>query len=347
MSDKTLITPPELQNNVNRRNRIVFIDIAKAICIVLVVIGHYIPSNSPEWYVTLHDIIYSFHMPLFMFASGYVYIATKKDVPYGQFIVKKIRRLMVPYLTTSVIIITIKLVTQGNMSVDNPVTTSSYLRMFFMPEAGYFLWFIWALWWMFVIIPLFKTKRARLLLFVFSFALHYLPLPLPGTFCVAQFKNMLVFFMLGIIAFEYNGVHAFIKGFKVKRAAIIIMLFALAQYLRYENVPQEVIHVIGFLQPYLGILFIVEVSKSWELAIHGNTKSGILLIAASSYIIYLFHTTFEGFTKAIIRKLPLDSDLWYVFLPEALVVIAMGVVGPIICAKAFKRYRLTRYLFGL
>lgn len=53
-------------------NRIIALDIAKAICIILVVMGHYVPDNSPAWYVLVHDVIYTFHMPLFMFVSGYV-----------------------------------------------------------------------------------------------------------------------------------------------------------------------------------------------------------------------------------------------------------------------------------
>ena len=57
--------------------RIVTLDIAKAICIILVVIGHYIPDNSPDWYVLMRTFIYSFHMPLFMFASGFIYMATR------------------------------------------------------------------------------------------------------------------------------------------------------------------------------------------------------------------------------------------------------------------------------
>ena len=57
-------------------NRLISIDIAKAICIILVVIGHYNPDNAPEWYHTINLFIYTFHMPLFMFASGYVYAAT-------------------------------------------------------------------------------------------------------------------------------------------------------------------------------------------------------------------------------------------------------------------------------
>lgn len=75
-------------------NRIVFLDIAKAICIILVVVGHYMPDNSPMWYVMLNKVIYTFHMPLFMFVSGYVYIATKKDISYGSFLMKKVKRLM-------------------------------------------------------------------------------------------------------------------------------------------------------------------------------------------------------------------------------------------------------------
>lgn len=78
-------------------NRIISLDIARAICIILVVIGHYVPDNSPAWYVMLHDIIYTFHMPLFMFVSGYVYMITKKNIGYKSFLIKKIKRLMIPY----------------------------------------------------------------------------------------------------------------------------------------------------------------------------------------------------------------------------------------------------------
>lgn len=69
--------------------RLISFDIAKAICIILVVIGHYVPDYSPLWYVGVHDVIYTFHMPLFMFASGFIYMATKKDITYRDFLLKK------------------------------------------------------------------------------------------------------------------------------------------------------------------------------------------------------------------------------------------------------------------
>lgn len=94
-------------------NRLVHFDIAKAICIIMVVIGHYVPDNMPDWYVVVHDWIYTFHMPLFMFASGYLYLILKKEENYSTFLFKKVKRLMIPYFVVSVIIITIKLLTES------------------------------------------------------------------------------------------------------------------------------------------------------------------------------------------------------------------------------------------
>lgn len=80
--------------------RLISIDIAKAICIILVVIGHYIPENSPNWYVTIHDVIYSFHMPLFIFISGWLFYFTclRKDKPYKEIVKLKLERLGIPFL---------------------------------------------------------------------------------------------------------------------------------------------------------------------------------------------------------------------------------------------------------
>ena len=48
------------------------IDIAKGLGILLVIVGHLLPEDS--W---MRQIIYSFHMPLFMFISGGLFYYTK------------------------------------------------------------------------------------------------------------------------------------------------------------------------------------------------------------------------------------------------------------------------------
>lgn len=211
-------------------NRIVYLDIAKAICIILVVIGHYSPDGCPEWWMAVHDFIYTFHMPLFMFASGFVYIATKRDgEKYRHFIMKKVKRLMIPYFVVSAIVIGIKLLTESHMYVENPKTVMSFIKMFYYPEAGFFLWFIWALWWMFVIVPFFKTRRQRFTLFAISILLHYVPFATTDIFCVAQFKNMLIFFMLGVMVYDWkDSLYAFDRVPKVAYIAAFAIDYSIS-----------------------------------------------------------------------------------------------------------------------
>lgn len=323
--------------------RLISFDIAKAICIILVVIGHYMPDYSPEWYVGVHDVIYTFHMPLFMFASGYIYMATKKDIPYKDFLWKKVKRLMVPYLSVSAIVISIKLLTEGHAYVENPVTWISYVKMFYLPEAGYFLWFIWALWWMFVIVPLFKTKQMRLGLFVLALVLHYVPSFLPEIFCLRQFQNMLVFFMLGVVCCDWKREFSFVN--KIPSWSVI-GCFIVAESMKVMDIRGG---QIAELLPYLGIAAIMVLSSLLER--WNRKRNGWLLdVSVSSYIIYLFHTTFEGFAKAVIHKIPffVDGNNEVLFCINVTIVVVCGVLCPIILHRyVLNKTKMTKVLFGL
>ena len=75
-----------------------------------------------------------------------------------------------------------------------------------------------------------------------------------------------------------------------------------------------------------------------------------MTISASSYIIYLFHTTFEGFAKAVVHKVPLfaDNANTILFLANICFVIACGVIGPIVLHKfVLNKTKITKVLFGL
>lgn len=83
-------------------NRLVYVDIAKGIAIILVVIGHILQFNlSGTSKNILFNWIYAFHMPVFMMLSGYV--SGNKSInnsplsPLKQ-IRKKFSQLIVPFL---------------------------------------------------------------------------------------------------------------------------------------------------------------------------------------------------------------------------------------------------------
>lgn len=88
--------------------RITWIDIGKGIAIILVVIGHTFRDEMCENYFAyfIKTLIYTFHMPLFMSISGYVFslsIDRAMENPRG-FLVKKINSLMIPFVLYSMVL---------------------------------------------------------------------------------------------------------------------------------------------------------------------------------------------------------------------------------------------------
>lgn len=84
------------------------------------------------------------------------------------------------------------------MPVEHPVTVFAYMRMLYLPEAGYFLWFIWTLWESFLLVSFIKTSKDRNILFAISLIIDFLPVQWPEIFCINKTVRMLKYFMLGV-----------------------------------------------------------------------------------------------------------------------------------------------------
>ena len=82
-------------------NRLIFVDVCKTIGIILVVVGHHLLGVD-----SLVGYINSFHMPLFFIITGYLFAYKdewKKSI--SQIIMSKLKSLIYPYLTLSIIVI--------------------------------------------------------------------------------------------------------------------------------------------------------------------------------------------------------------------------------------------------
>lgn len=69
--------------------RLDWIDIAKGIAIILVIVGHTVPNPSP-----LRHAIFSFHMPVFFILAGYTF----RPKPWRVLLSGSVSRLLVPYV---------------------------------------------------------------------------------------------------------------------------------------------------------------------------------------------------------------------------------------------------------
>lgn len=79
------------------KKRLYYIDMIKGIAIILVVLGH----NSFSNHIT--QAIYLFHMPLFFVISGF--LERLEEISFGEYVKKKLRRLIYPYIVFGTLII--------------------------------------------------------------------------------------------------------------------------------------------------------------------------------------------------------------------------------------------------
>ena len=266
---------------------------------------------------------------------------TLRDISFKSFITKKIKRLAIPYLVTSAIIITIKLLSQGNAKVDHPVTAWSYFKMFYLPEAGYFLWFIIALFVMFLVLYFFKSKQARLILFLISFVISLMPSCGVDILCLRQCQKMFVYFMTGCIVADYAP-NLFKAGIIPTLIILLVFIGCEAYYVQHQD------SIIMYkILPFIGIASIMTMCYNCEQYIPVLARSCVIL-APSVYFIYLFHTTFEGLAKAVFAKVPFFiNNFDSTFYLQAICAIVCGVLIPIILYYfVVRRNKILSLLFG-
>lgn len=90
--------------------RIVWVDVLKAILIVLVVAGHvfgtaahYVPTCNMGYYEFMFKVIYSFHMPAFFMLAGLMTSEASQSKSFTSRLGKSFRRLLVPYFFFGVV----------------------------------------------------------------------------------------------------------------------------------------------------------------------------------------------------------------------------------------------------
>ena len=79
-----------------KEKRYIWLDIAKVITIMLMVMGH---SSIPHY---LSNFIWVFHMPLFFMAAGWTTNWTKRS--FGSYFLHRVRTLILPFVTYSILV---------------------------------------------------------------------------------------------------------------------------------------------------------------------------------------------------------------------------------------------------
>ena len=165
-----------------KKKNIQSIYIAKGIGISLVVISHYAPTAEPAYWIDLRVFLYTFHVPAFFMMSGYLLghrdpqIETLQE--YFHLIGKKVRRLLVPFLTISILFFIIKYVAGKLFALQHPFTLKSMMNIIINPTESYkpILWYLFTLFLMFIIFtPLLNLIKSDIGLLLLACILMFVP----------------------------------------------------------------------------------------------------------------------------------------------------------------------------
>lgn len=141
------------------------INIMRGMAVLCVVIGHsFNPTETPTILGFIKSFVYCFHMPAFFFISGFLEGSRKRS--FGekkQAIIKKARRLIIPYFFLTVVTAVLKLI--FGVFARNPLNYSTLIVDVLIgrnnPNGG--LWFLYALFIISVFGILFNTMDRTIL----------------------------------------------------------------------------------------------------------------------------------------------------------------------------------------
>jgi fucose 4-O-acetylase-like acetyltransferase len=189
------------------RERLIDIDRARGLAMLLVVAGHLVSDAIPagnSWYLHFNLIIYKFHMTFFMFLTGFVMIYTYPEIhtfhDYAAYVKKKFVRLMPAYLLFALLMAGGKTLLGQFVPVENPLGgLGSAINLIWRPMDSYCrnLWFIYVIFVYYLTIPplLLLTRHRLEPLLVLALAVYFLPrYPYFGQKQVCQY---LFVFLLG------------------------------------------------------------------------------------------------------------------------------------------------------
>ncbi|CAM8669752.1 NolL Fucose 4-O-acetylase and related acetyltransferases [Comamonadaceae bacterium] len=286
--------------SIKKSSNIDWIYIAKGIGIILVVIGHFWPDQTPGYWKMIHEYIYLFHMPLFFLLSGTL---TKfhNETSFKEVKQKSIQ-LAIPLISITLTLLAIKYITSFKFSLENPVTPQTLLLTITNPAESFapLIWYLHALILMYIILYISLKAVDPHILFIASLFIALYPIePIGGLHRI--FFNF-PFFVFGYLLSHKYGYKSTKKNNPYLMNGIIglILVFACQLLIRKFIDGENLLRATKIVSGFIGAMAVISICKGIRdknfIAIH------LKEIGIASMSIYLFHTIFMGAPRLIIEK---------------------------------------------
>ena len=335
-----------------------FWDIIKGVSILLVVLGHSINYGNGADYLKnelfydniLFKFIYSFHMPIFMLVSGYLFYNTLSRKSSTTIIRSRCRLLLLPILSFAVIYkFPIFLST-----LEGEVSPHFFVHDFFsFTFMGYHLWFLWSIFLNTLIVLFIEKLRITQYAYILIWACFLL---IPNHVLNGLYSFMFPYFVFGLLLHQYEDKYCWRNDKRlllVSALTFAVMLFFYNKETYIYTTGQSILKTNGLHQLLvdlhrliIGLSGSIFVIISLDYLYHLFSKSSLLNYLSSlglnSMGIYCFHHIFFWqYIKHCTIKIHITSFSLILTIAAFIGALAFSLVTTYIAKKT----TLTRILF--
>lgn len=333
-------------NTVQKRPRLVHIDMMIGLAMLLVVLGHFTVGYEPRWYHTLHNWIYSFHMQMFLFLSAFLIRYTYKPVHsiagYLRYIWRKFSKFFIPFLLIGIIVALLACPLKG-VQFSWPYLGHSLRNLLLYPrwsEAS-FLWYIYILFGFYLISPLF-IRLPQWTKTLCCVGAMFLPMLQGGPFLdTNDFIQYTFFYCLGVLCAEWIA--------EIRSAKKWLWGLASMPFVAYSAWVFTQSEAIGFEHPQLGWWSLVTGTAALPffyllaLALERTSvvRKALTRISIDCYWIYLLQMFIIWGCARLVRTAITAETLTFTpfFIVTALLAITIPILLATVCRKIFSKFQ--------
>lgn len=312
-------------------------DFIKGVLIILVVLGHVIQGlygidNPDVWENLLFTIIYTFHMPLFIFISGYFF---NHSLKYSFFLLlkKKFLRLIVPSFVWSSLILIIWWTCYDD--------TRTLYKIYVIYKT---YWYLICIFLLSVIFYFYMKHKWLRFILVFCYALsimyyNYIPWPI---FKDCQLIRQSLIFFLGVLYMKnFNKVNIFVKKNLCTILVVDVILIFLVRLfwgINLMSYPPTIRIFDGIICSLFAFLLLKAVYMKCR---NSFWCIGLIKCGEKSLSIYLIHVVF--FRAWVYNQWHLDYQfIWVVLL--SLILVTFSYLMSLALARILRK---RSYLIGV
>lgn len=334
------------------------IDFIKGFAIFLVVWGHAIQYlNNGEFDFFKHPVfifIYSFHMPLFMFISGYLFSYSLNRMNNPIDIIKyRFKRLVIPIISWGLLISILKIIIKILVGRDINIISELYSYIKLIPYSS---WFLWGLFYCSIIVII-GNKFFKDSIFFYIFCCVIM-LFIPDYLASNLYKFVYPYFVIGYFINDIKDIIIkYSKYIKIVSFSLFPLLLLLwkkdyyiyisGTYLFNEYYPHQLENVLyRYGIGLIGIIVILFLIELYFKFINKNKINNILCILGK-YSLGIYIIT--GYMFDLLNRItvPFVNNMYiYSFIVTPIVSMVMVYISVIISKKIQSNKLLNTLLFG-